>query len=1086
MGTWGSSPAWHDFTFTSPYYLTAGTYAVIMRNPGYDANRPWWWYFRYADPYTGGTYCSSANSGSTWASSPTVDATIRIYTYNYSYIEFGSYQTTSGYGDYNGTYTAVLAPTPLPTGTRIDVDIASHALNSNYTNVSYWFETGDNTPPDIGASMPVNGTIDVSTSLHWYVGISDDETTFNWTIQCGGHSSNMNGASNGNKYLNMTGLLYNHLYKVWVNVTDLSPGMCSPLTTRKWFTFTTIAAGVPYINWSAIPVTPVNLSYPDRMYINASVWILDPNGILMDYTFECSNGQTKTVIGASNGTIFLNLTAGILLSTSYTVWVNVTNGYNWTNGSRSFTTRSNAPVILGTPSIVNGTENVSTAAFVFFVPFTDADYPTYVDSVNCSIVCSHGDSWNGWLNPNGNIPLSITLMSYSTLYYVWVNTTDEWNNSVSAAYHFKTAPFGYVPPSTTVVHNTHLFFTFTNITSTLSYGSLTFSSQTYNGTSILMMNHYTLGVQLVINLSVATVGSYFTMNFVDATGYYSVFSSSFILVANNTYTILLQPVYPSQSFSNKWDRICKDVSPWETLDIWTDKTEYWAGEQIIIWYHLPSIAWFDATGKDRAAYYWVFRSESAGWFGNIVNSPDTKFYIPRTTGIDAPISLAYGYFEPLIIYANSAYLGTIPSGVKTYYMDFGKSATINDILTLMPSPTFKVHGTALTPTGSINSITPTYPIPNQYAYVNYSANNFGRLDVDDFLTSEANVISYDFNKPSGYGFETLKFDHPSTYRVRLYVSNGTDCFLKATNYVQVNGSNATSMGGNITYLQCSELRYISGYNDAVIYYNSMLGYANIKVVLPNGDTSMYGINTTTSQGIYRFAIPSFSQIGKWSVSMMSLHGLLSTGFYVVADENNYVEFSKNVYDFDESFVIWITKNVNCVLIFEKLDTVSQTFIPQGSRVYLQREDADGEMSIPRTYVVPSSGTWRIEMWKTDFRIPSSLLATYDVTVTVSAEDIPSGGGGSILPAMDPVIGAIAGLIITIFMTLSPFIVIRALQSNIDVPSLVYAMMGGLGVVISVLLGLFPSWAIPFILVVGVIISVLVYLMGKRGGGGQGV
>ena len=91
----------------------------------------------------------------------------------------------------------------------------------------------------------------------------------------------------------------------------------------------------------------------------------------------------------------------------------------------------------------------------------------------------------------------------------------------------------------------------------------------------------------------------------------------------------------------------------------------------------------------------------------------------------------------------------------------------------------------------------------------------------------------------------------------------------------------------------------------------------------------------------------------------------------------------------------------------------------------------------------------------------------------------------ILPQLDSRIGIVVGFIITIFCTLSPMIVAGLINSNartsINVPPTAYAITGALGVVVSVGLGFFPSWIIFFIVAVGIIISVFMYLNGNRGG-----
>ena len=96
----------------------------------------------------------------------------------------------------------------------------------------------ENEPPIVSIPSPANGSINQSLNLHWSIPIVDREgDLFSWTIACSnGQVQNEVNASNGTKFLDLTGLTYARTYKIWVNVTDPTG---SALSTRKWFTFTT-------------------------------------------------------------------------------------------------------------------------------------------------------------------------------------------------------------------------------------------------------------------------------------------------------------------------------------------------------------------------------------------------------------------------------------------------------------------------------------------------------------------------------------------------------------------------------------------------------------------------------------------------------------------------------------------------------------------------------------------------------------------------------------------------------------------------------------------------------------------------------
>lgn len=124
------------------------------------------------------------------------------------------------------------------------------------------------------------------------------------------------------------------------------------------------------------------------------------------------------------------------------------------------------------------------------------------------------------------------------------------------------------------------------------------------------------------------------------------------------------------------------------------------------------------------------------------------------------------------------------------------------------------------------------------------------------------------------------------------------------------------------------------------------------------------------------------------------------------------------------------------------------------------------------------GTWTIQIVDrygspSDINALTEYLTIDDITVT------------PLFPKLNDTLGGIVGLIVTMFLTLSPLIVAGALNnqmgSNIQIPPLVYGITGALGVTISTIFGWFPSWSIFFIIGVGILIVVILYFIGERGG-----
>jgi hypothetical protein len=142
-----------------------------------------------------------------------------------------------------------------------------------------------------------------------------------------------------------------------------------------------------------------------------------------DWTIKCSNGQTSSLTGASNGIKSLTL-SGLAYSTVYKVWVNATDPTGsglYTRRWYTFTTQGsgNNPPVFGTPSPANGsTENL--LSLTWNIPINDPEGNTF----SWTIKCSNGQVNSGNGASNGTKSLSLSGLAYSTTYTVWVNATD--------------------------------------------------------------------------------------------------------------------------------------------------------------------------------------------------------------------------------------------------------------------------------------------------------------------------------------------------------------------------------------------------------------------------------------------------------------------------------------------------------------------------------------------------------------------------------------------------------------------------------------------------------------------------------------
>jgi len=270
-----------------------------------------------------------------------------------------------------------------------------------------------NKPPIVTIPIPTNGSTGNSLSFTWKIQINDPESDpFTWTIQSSNGQTNNGAGSNGQKTINLTGLSYVTAYKIWVNATDPTG---SDLFTRKWYTFTTTGNLPPAFG---IP-TPANGSSNQSSNLPWNIPINDPEGDTFTWTIQCSNGQTNSGTGATNGTKTLSL-PGLSYSTTYRVWVNATDptgsGISTTRWY-TFTTKTNLPPAFGTPAPANGSSGKIQS---WSIPINDLE----ADPFTWTIQCSNGQTATRIGDTNGTKTLPLSGLLNNKLYKVWVNATD--------------------------------------------------------------------------------------------------------------------------------------------------------------------------------------------------------------------------------------------------------------------------------------------------------------------------------------------------------------------------------------------------------------------------------------------------------------------------------------------------------------------------------------------------------------------------------------------------------------------------------------------------------------------------------------
>ncbi len=325
-------------------------------------------------------------------------------------------QSNSGTGASNGTKTLTLSGLAPVMSYTVWVNATDPAGSGLYTRAWYTFTTKVNTPPEFGIPAPANNTINTPFGFTWSIPVSDpDMDLFSWSIQCSnGQANGGSGASNGTKTLALSGLASSTAYKVWVNATDPTG---SGLFTRRWYTFTTKVNQPPVFG----NPNPANGSYNNPFSFTWSIPISDPDANLFSWSIQCSNGQSNSGTGASNGTKTLAL-SGLAAVMTYTVWVNATDPTGsglYTRAWYTFSTKINQPPVFGTPTPANGTVGTH-CSLIWSIFILDPEGNTF----SWTIECSDGQANTGTGASNGTKSLTLTRLTPMTPYTVWVNATD--------------------------------------------------------------------------------------------------------------------------------------------------------------------------------------------------------------------------------------------------------------------------------------------------------------------------------------------------------------------------------------------------------------------------------------------------------------------------------------------------------------------------------------------------------------------------------------------------------------------------------------------------------------------------------------
>jgi hypothetical protein len=280
---------------------------------------------------------------------------------------------------------------------------ADTSSNSNIST-DYTFEITSfyNNPPYIPSSPdPENGEtdVDVDYDLNW-IGGDPDNDPVTYDVYFGTSGAPAMVVNNQSATIYNPGTMSYSTKYYWKIVSWDNHGAS---TTGPVWDFTTKSSYPPVFGTPS----PANSSTNNSLSLTWSIPINDPEGDVFSWTIQCSNGQTISGSGASNGTKSLQL-SGLAYSTTYKVWVNATDPTGsglYTKKWYTFTTQQQQNVPPNKPNKPSGETNGK-----INTPYTYSTSTTDPNGDQVYYMWDWGDGMqSSWLGPyNSGVTINTT------------------------------------------------------------------------------------------------------------------------------------------------------------------------------------------------------------------------------------------------------------------------------------------------------------------------------------------------------------------------------------------------------------------------------------------------------------------------------------------------------------------------------------------------------------------------------------------------------------------------------------------------------------------------------------------------------
>jgi hypothetical protein len=304
-----------------------------------------------------------------------------------------------------------------------------------------------------------------------------------------------------------------------------------------------------------------------------------------------------------------------------------------------------------------------------------------------------------------------------------------------------------------------------------------------------------------------------------------------------------------------------------------------------------------------------------------------------------------------------------------------------DLFLLNNNVVFYVDDEPFNPEGNIISVSPSNPYLGQRTTITFNATSRGKLYYKNLYdpTGGRHLITefYYIDDPPGTNLQVNHtFWDPGLYQLELECFTGFDYTIEDTELVNVGwiNENDTGYGYNVEFLEVEPAHVVAGYDLVKIAYKTLVDGTIIKIMDPRGQNTRYSTMVSAGFGLHNFTLPNYASIGTWRVEMWGDNKSYSN-FSVVADENNWIEFSREVYGDQDQFSVHIMHDKKVGLVFLKNNkTVGQI-------LYLEPSQSQNIIiPIPPSNADPSIGDWKVKMYEVNNYVKIRLLAADECRV----------------------------------------------------------------------------------------------------------